>query len=523
MIGEIAIDGHSLNLEQIERVAYEEATVTLDPEARRRVEASRRTIERAIGRGASVYGVNTGFGRFSDVVIPPEDVARLQRNLIVSHAAGVGEPFPVPVVRAMLLLRANALAIGHSGVRPVVIETLIGMLNRRVHPVVPQKGSLGASGDLAPLAHLTLVALGLGEAFDGDRRVRGAEAMAAAGLTPLVLEAKEGLALINGTQAMTAVAALTLAKARRLAILADAAGALSLEALRGIPEAYDPRLQAARGHPGQAVSARLVRELLEGSRLVTRPGQLRTQDAYALRCLPQVHGASRDAIDYAVGVVLREANAATDNPLIFAEDEAVISGGNFHGQPVALAMDFAGMALAEFGSISERRIERLVNPQLSGLPAFLTRQGGLNSGLMLAQYTAAALVSEDKLLASPASVDSIPSSANQEDHVSMGTIAARKAAEILANVETILAIELLCAAQAVDLAVEGLGGGAARSPADYLGRGTRVIYEAVRSRVPGLEEDRVLADDIETIRREMTAGRDQSWWAAAGITPPGAE
>ncbi len=506
----VVIDGHSLDLAKIERVAYEEATVAIAPEAGRRIEASRRTIEKVLDRGTSVYGVNTGFGRFSDVVIPPEDVARLQRNLIVSHAAGVGEPFSVPVVRAMTLLRANALALGHSGVRPVVVETLAEMLNRGVHPVVPQKGSLGASGDLAPLAHLALVALGRGEAYYQGRRVPGGETMAAAGLAPLVLEAKEGLAMINGTQAMTAVAALTLAAAQRLLDLADAAGALSLEALRGVPQAFDPRLQAVRGHPGQEASARRLRGLLEGSRLVTRAGELRTQDAYALRCMPQVHGASRDAIGYAVGVVVREANAATDNPLIFPDDEAIISGGNFHGQPVAIAMDLAGIALAELGSISERRIERLVNPHLSGLPAFLTRNGGLNSGFMLAQYTAAALVSEDKLLASPASVDSIPSSANQEDHVSMGTIAARKAGEILANVQTVLAIEALCAAQGVDLVVERLPGGAGRTAAEYLGLGTRALYERVRAHVPGLDEDRVLADDIEAVRRVVTAGRDGS-------------
>ncbi|MHB8756443.1 MAG: histidine ammonia-lyase [Bacillota bacterium] len=529
MSAEVIIDGHSLNLDQIERVAHKEAAVAIAPEARRRVEASRRTIERVIDRGASVYGVNTGFGRFSDVVIPPEDVARLQHNLIVSHAAGVGEPFPVPVVRAMILLRANALALGHSGVRPVVIETLVGMLNRGVHPVVPQKGSLGASGDLAPLAHLALVALGLGEADHGGRRSPGAEAMAAAGLRPLTLEAKEGLALINGTQAMTAVAALTLAAAWRLLTLADAAGALTIEALRGIPLAFDPRLQAVRGHPGQEASARRLRGLLEGSRLVTRPGELRTQDAYALRCMPQVHGASGDAIGYATAVVVREANAATDNPLVFPDDEAVISGGNFHGQPVAIAMDLAGIALAELGSISERRVERLVNPQLSGLPAFLTRNGGLNSGLMIAQYTAAALVSEDKILASPASVDSIPSSANQEDHVSMGTIAARKAAEILANVQTVLAIELLCAAQAVDLAVKarfpagGTEGAASGRPEELLGRGTRALYQQVRARVPGLQGDRVLAGDIEAIRSGITAGRDHVWLDPVGIDPAGPE
>ncbi|HEY3314846.1 MAG TPA: histidine ammonia-lyase [Bacillota bacterium] len=513
----VLIDGHSLNLAQVERVASGRAEVALAPGARESLETARAVVDGILRSGSVVYGVTTGFGRFCDVVIPPEDVARLQRNLIVSHAAGVGEPFSEPVVRAMLLLRSNALTRGHSGVRPAVVETLLGMLNRGVIPVVPQKGSLGASGDLAPLAHLALVPLGMGEATFGGRRLPGAEAMAAAGLDPLVLEAKEGLALINGTQAMTAVGALTLRRGTRLAVLADAIGALSLEALRGIPAAFDPRLQAVRGHPGQEASAETLRRVLEGSRLTTRPGELRVQDAYALRCMPQVHGASRDALGYATEVVTREANAATDNPLIFVDDGAVISGGNFHGQPVALAMDFAGIALAELGSIAERRLERMVNPHLSGLPAFLTRKGGLNSGFMLAQYTAAALVSEDKLLASPASVDSIPSSANQEDHVSMGTIAARKAAAILDNLETILAIELLCAAQAVDLAVEQTAGAVGRSAEDSLGRGTKALYRLVRERLAPLDEDRVLASDFEVVRAMVGRGEAYQALTDAGI------
>lgn len=492
---ELRIDGLSLSLTDIERVARGQR-VALCPSARERVAAARAAVDRLVAGDRPIYGVTTGFGRLADVAVPPAAAEELQVNLVRSHAAGVGNPLPEQEVRAVMLLRANALARGYSGVRPEVIGLLLDLLNAGVHPVVPSQGSLGASGDLAPLAHIALVLIGLGQAAVGGTVCDGGEALARVGLAPIRLQAKEGLALINGTQAMTGIGALAVAQGLRLAGLADAVAALTAEALRGIPDAFDERIHAARPHPGQVESARNLRAHLAGSRLTTRAGEARVQDAYALRCIPQVHGASRDALAYAAGVLQIEANSATDNPLLFGEE--VLSGGNFHGQPVAIAMDLAGIALAELASISERRTERLLNPALSdGLPAFLTRYSGLHSGLMLAQYTAAALVSENKLLASPASVDSIPSSANQEDHVSMGTIAARKARTILDQTRQVLAIELICAAQAIDLrdGVPGL------SPAG------RRLHAAVRAVIPPLDADRELHADIGRVValvRDMT-------------------
>ena len=518
----VSIDRGDLRLGHLTSVARGRAQVVLGPEALSRIAASREVVERAVAVGAVVYGVTTGFGRFSDVVLPPADAKTLQRNLIVSHATGVGPPFGADVVRGMLLLRANALALGHSGVRPAVVETLIEMLNRGVHPVVPQQGSLGASGDLAPLAHLALVALGEGLAHVPGRSepVSGREALAAVGLEPLVLEAKEGLALINGTQAMTATLGLALWDAFLLVEAATVAAALTLEALRGVRDAFDARIAKVRPHPGQAMVAERVRSLIEGSRYTTGAAELRVQDAYCLRCVPQVHGAVFDTLAWAARVVETEMNAVTDNPLVFPaeagspgrEVEAILSGGNFHGEPVAFAGDFAGIALAELANISERRTARLVDPACSaGLPAFLTQRGGLNSGFMLVQYTAAALVSENKLLASPASVDSIPSSAGQEDHVSMGTIAARKARDIAANTARVVAAELLTAAQAIDLrgGLEGVAepGSDPSGLAAPLGRGTRPPYLAIRRAAPFLGDDRSLSGDIERLAALVLDGQ----------------
>ncbi len=495
----LGITGDALTLTDIREVAVEYRPVLLSPEVATRVAASRRMVDQYLAEERPVYGVTTGFGRFSDVLIDAHHRRMLQENLLRSHAAGVGPPFPPAVSRAMILLRVNALAKGFSGVRMALVEQLVNFLNRGVTPVVPSQGSVGASGDLAPLAHLALVVMGEGTAWvDGNVRPAG-EALARAGLVALPLEAKEGLALINGTQAMTAVGALTAERAEQLADWADIAAALSVEVLRGIPRAYDPKVAAVRPHPGQELVGRHLRHLLRDSRLTTEPGEIRLQDAYSLRCVPQVHGAGRDGLAHVAEVLRREANSVTDNPLLFAESDTVISAGNFHGQPVALVLDYLGIILAEWADISERRVERMVNPALSGLPPFLVAQGGLNSGLMLAQYTAASLVSENKVWAHPASVDSIPTSANQEDHVSMGMTAARKAWTIAQNLEAVLAIELLCAAQAAEFLGPHL-----------LAPRTRAVYRFVRSLVPAWTVDRWLAPDIEAVRAALSssAARD---------------
>ena len=478
--------GEHLTIADVVRVARERAEVALSPHARERVAQSRAMVEQLVRDGRVVYGITTGVGELAGVHISPQQSAKLQVNIVRSHSAGVGDPLPEEVVRAMMLLRAHALALGYSGIRPQTLTLLVEMLNRGLHPIIPSQGSVGASGDLAPLAHLALALIG-----EGDVTVTGApmpsrDALAGAGLSPALLTAKEGVALINGTQAMTGIAALAVFDARRLATGADISGAMSFEALRGLPEAFDPLLQRVRPHPGQQASADNLRRLIAGSEILTQPrANGKVQDAYALRCMPQVHGASRDAIGYANTVVEIELNAATDNPLIFSDEARVISGGNFHGQPVAIAMDLLAIACAELASIAERRIERLVNPHLSGLPAFLTADGGLHSGLMLAQYTAAALVSENKVLSHPASVDSIPTSANQEDHVSMGTIAARKAAQVVRHAQQVIGVELVCAGQALEF----------HRPA-VAGVGTRAAYESVRRVVPPLAADRVLAADL---------------------------
>lgn len=487
----IELDGQSLSLAQTEAVANGEP-VSLSAEARGRMEASRRFVEQIIARGEVVYGINTGFGALSEVTIPSDELRELQINLVRSHACGVADPLPERVSRAMLLHRANVLAKGFSGCRPLVVETLIAMLNNGVHPVIPAKGSVGASGDLAPLAHQALVVIGEGEAFYCGERMAGGDAMQRAGVEPLLLEAKEGLALLNGTQAMTATGGLALVDAWKLANAADVIGAMTLEALRGTPVAFDEKIHAVRPHAGQRESARRLRELIEHSEIREshrdKAGDPRVQDAYALRCMPQVHGAVRDALAHARHIVEVEINSATDNPLVFAEAEQVLSGGNFHGEPVSLAYDYAAVAVADLATISERRVERLVNPSLSGLPAFLSPQPGTNSGLMIAQVTAAALIAENNVLAHPASVFTLPTSANKEDHVSMGMTAALKLAQIVRNVEIVLAIELLCAAQGLEF-LKPLKPGAKLA----------AVYYRVRERVPALERDAQLSGYIESL------------------------
>ena len=467
----IIINGTSLTVEQVAAVARTGEQVAISDEAKAAVNKARAYVEKKLDEKAVVYGLTTGFGKFSDKYIPLEDTAALQRNLIISHSCGMGNPLPTEVVRAAMLLRCNALCRGNSGIRLSTIETLLSMLNAGVHPIVPEKGSLGASGDLAPLSHMVLVMLGEGRAEYKGEIMSGREAMAAAGIPTVELAAKEGLALINGTQIMTAVGCLAVYDAVQLTKTADIACAMTAEALFGIKKAYDPKVHAVRGHKGQISSAKNLLTLLEGSKLAfdTIPGKV--QDAYALRCTPQVHGASRDAIEYVYNAVSREINAVTDNPIIFPDDDEAISGGNFHGQPMALA---------------ERRIERLVNPQLSaGLPAFLSENGGLNSGFMITQYSAASMVSENKVWAHPASVDSIPSSANQEDHVSMGTIAARKARMILDNAQKVIGIELFAASQALYLRGD-----------DKLAPATKAVYNKIRESVAPIHDDIVMYEQM---------------------------
>ncbi len=485
----VRINGRSLTLEEVVYVARHHRRVEIDAASVQAMQKTRDYVEKLLRDKKVVYGLTTGFGKFSDTYISAEDAKAMQLNLIRSHACGIGQPFAKEVARAILLLRINALAIGYSGIRPEVVQLMADMLNRGVTPVIPEQGSLGASGDLAPLSHLALVLVGEGEAYYQGERLPGGEAMARAGLAPIVLEAKEGLALINGTQVMTAVGVLACWDAKRLADWADNAAALTAEALYGVRDAFDDATHAIRPHRGQRRSAQRIRSLTAGSRLMTNQGERRVQDAYSLRCAPQVHGASRDAIAYVEEKLGIEINSATDNPLIFADEDRVISGGNFHGQPIALAMDHLSIAAAELANISERRIERLVNPHLNeNLPPFLTMNGGVESGFMIAQYAAASVVSENKSLAHPASVDSIPSSGNQEDHVSMGTIGARKARQIVDNAYNVLAIELLCGAQAADY----------RDPA-LLGTGTAWLYRRIRERVPFADRDRVLSGDFRKV------------------------
>ncbi|MDR3215678.1 MAG: histidine ammonia-lyase [Bacilli bacterium] len=491
----IIIDGKSLTLEDFVAVARHEAKVEFSNEAVAAMQTSRDLVEHFVEHDVVRYGITTGFGFLSEVTINKKDTSKLQENLIITHAVGVGNPFPIEVVRGIMLLRANSIAKGHSGVRVSTVQLLLDMLNEGVIPVVPEKGSLGSSGDLAPLSHVILPMLGYGEVYYQGKKFSGKIGMKKAGLATITLSSKEGLGLNNGTQAMTSVGALAVYDAIKTVKLADICASVTLEALRGITDAYDPRIQEVRGHIGQIATAKNLLKLVEGSNSVTRQGDLRVQDAYALRCLPQIHGASKDAINYVKGKVEIELNAATDNPLIFPDTNDVISGGNFHGQPMALPFDFLGIALSELANISERRIERLVNPALSnGLPAFLVKKSGLNSGFMIVQYSAAALVSENKILAHPASVDSIPSCANQEDHVSMGTIAARKAREILTNLQYVLSMELYAACQGIDI-----------RKVDTLGKGSKIAYDLVRSKVSYMKNDRVMKPDMLKIDELVTS------------------
>ncbi len=481
----VVLTGQSLKLEEMKNVLYDFEKVIASKESWKSVEESREAVEQIVKENRVVYGITTGFGKFSDVLINPDDVSTLQWNLIQSHACGVGEPFPELVSRAMLVLRANALLKGFSGVRKVVIERLLQFVNARIHPVVPQQGSLGASGDLAPLSHLVLPLLGEGEVFYKGERMNALEAMTKEGIFPISLTAKEGLALINGTQAMTAMGALNYLEAEKLAYQSEAIAAMTIEGLKGIIDAYDEEVHVVRGYPEQIAVAQRLRRFLKDSKLTTKQGEIRVQDAYSLRCIPQVHGATWQTLNYVKEKLEIEMNAATDNPLIFDGGKKVISGGNFHGQPIALAMDFLGIAIAELANISERRIERLVNPQLNDLPAFLSADPGLQSGAMIMQYCAASLVSENKTLAHPASVDSIPSSANQEDHVSMGTIGSRHAYQIVSNTRRVLAIESICAMQAVEI-----------RGTDKMSPATKNILDEGRKRIPFIEKDRVFSKDI---------------------------
>src|SRR5580704_7210242 len=499
----IHIDGERLTLDELYRIALDGAQLAVAPAANTRMDASRAVIERVVESDAAVYGVNTGFGKMSTVRISRDEIRQLQINLIRSHACGVGEPLSEATTRAMMALRANALAKGFSGVRPAVPQTLVAMLNSRVHPLIPAQGSVGASGDLAPLAHLAQVVVGEGDALYQDRKMSGAEAMRAAGIPPLVLEAKEGLALLNGTQAMLALLTLSLREAEIAADTADVATALSLDALRGSPTAFDPRISQLRPFAGQEIVAANLRKLARGSEIreshrsaIVDP---RVQDPYSLRCAPQVHGAARDALAQASAIATIELNSATDNPLVFvhagASSGEVISGGNFHGQPLAMAADQLAVALATLAGISERRIEQMTNPQTSLLPAFLVHEAGLNSGFMILQVAAAALVIEMKTQATPHSVDSIPTSANQEDYVSMGMGGARRIQPMLTNLRNVLAIELLSACQGIDLLAPLRTGKEAQKG-----------YEIVRAQSKMVDADRSLAPDIRAVERRIAEG-----------------
>ncbi len=503
-MNEIILDGESLTFEQVLAVAFGKPNaphVILSEKAEAQVKRSANAVQKLIGRGEIAYGITTGFGAFKNKIISGEEVEILQRNIVVSHAVGVGKPFDIPTTRAIMLIRANTLASGFSGIRLETLELLLEFLNRGIHPVIPEKGSLGASGDLAPLAHMACVLIGEGEAELGGEFLQSKEALKKADLQPIKLAAKEGLALTNGTTVMTAVGLLETCKAIYLADVADVSGCLSLEALNGTTLAFDGRIHALRPHPRQIECAKNLREILEESEFVRGFDSSNVQDAYTLRCMPQVHGACRDAIAYAEWVINIELNAVTDNPLIFCDEDCeqidVISGGNFHGEPLALAFDYLAIALSEIGNISERRLMRLTdeNSNAHVLPAFLTENGGLNSGFMIVQYTAAALCTENKVLSHPASVDTIPSSANVEDHVSMGVTSVLKLRQIAENLEQILALELFAAAQAVDFRRKIIGA------EKTLGKGTRNAYKLIREKVPFIERDTYMKNYIEAVRK----------------------
>lgn len=505
-MNEITIDGESLTFDSVLAVAYGKPgspAVRLSKSAAQKVERAAAAVDQLIERGEVAYGITTGFGAFKDRMISRNEVEELQRNIVLSHSVGVGPEFDEPTVRAVMLIRANTLARGFSGIRSETLELILQLLNRGVHPVIPSKGSLGASGDLAPLAHFAAVLMGEGRAKYNGGELGGAEALRSCGLEPIRLKAKEGLALTNGTTVMTAIGLIETARAKRLADLADIAGSMTLEALNGTVAAFDDRIHRLRPHPRQIECAANLRQILTGSEFVRDFDPRNIQDAYTLRCIPQVHGACRDAIAYAEWLLNLELNAVTDNPLIFLNsdeskpDIEVLSGGNFHGEPLAIGFDYLTIALTELGNISERRTMRLTDEASNShiLPAFLTEKGGLNSGFMIVQYTAAALCAENKVLSHPASVDTIPSSANVEDHVSMGATAALKLRLVGDNLSDILAMELLCAAQAVDLRRKRAGFDL------QLGKGTAPIYQQIRKRVPFIESDEYLKDYIEACRK----------------------
>lgn len=490
----INLTGESVSLQQVWEVAHysPRPNVQISAEAIKKVKQSRKFIVERVNQGQVIYGVNTGFGAFSDVQISDEELVQLQKNLIRSHSVGVGEPFTLSETRAIMFLRANALVRGHSGIRLKVVEKILEFLNNEVIPVIPSQGSVGASGDLAPLSHLALALMGEGKVWDQGLVVDAKKVLQKKGIEPLELKMKEGLSLINGCQVMTAVGLLNIWQARRLLWMMDLAGAMSLEALKGARSAFDPLIAATRLHPGEAKTARnMLRLLGESSSISESHVQCgRVQDAYSLRCIPAVHGAAKDALNHIVKVLEVEANSSTDNPLVFSDKGKILSCGNFHGEPVAFALDYAAIAMSGATSMSECRIEKLINPSMSGLPAFLAPKGGLNSGLMIVQVAAAALVSENKILSHPASVDSIPTSADKEDHVSMGTISARKFGSIIKNAENVVAMELLCGTQALDLL----------KPLEPSGA-VKAAYDLIRTQVPFAEQDRIFHDDIHTIKK----------------------
>ena len=487
----LSLTGQDANLETVWAVAHAGARVELSSAAREKMQASRSYIEKRMTSGEAIYGVNTGFGAFSSVRISDAEIEQLQRNLIRSHSAGVGEPFTYHESRAIMFLRANALANGHSGIRPAVVEKILEFLNADVIPVIPSQGSVGASGDLAPLSHLALAVIGEGLAWKNGKPVPVQELLSEKGIEPLELKAKEGLSMINGCQVMTAVGLLNVYEARRLAWITDLAGAMTLEAMQGTRTAFDPLISAVRPHHGEAQTARNLMKLLGATSPIAESHKDcgRVQDAYSLRCMPAVHGAAKSALRRGVETLEIEANSSTDNPLVFSNEGKILSCGNFHGEPAAFVLDFMGIAVSAMASISECRIEKLINPAMSGLPAFLAPKGGLNSGHMIVQVAAASLVSENKILAHPASVDSIPTSADKEDHVSMGTIAARKFGQIVRNAENIVAMELLSASQALDF-LKPLEAAGAVKPA----------HQLIRTRVPFAEEDRIFSLDVEAIK-----------------------
>jgi histidine ammonia-lyase len=495
----LVITGNNLTLPELYNTVLNFPKIKLEfsAETRKNIIASRKVVDEWLKKGETIYGITTGFGEFSNVKIKNDEIEKLQENLIVSHSAGIGDPLPLEVVRAMIILRLNALAKGYSGIKLETLDFMRKVYNSEITPVIPSKGSVGSSGDLVPLSHLVLTMMGKGKVIYNDVMMDASIALKKIGLEPLQLGAKEGLALINGTQMMTAYGALILHQAINLCKMADIAASMNLEALRGTDTAYDERIHNLRPHRGQKIVASNLRRLITGSEIREshRANDPRVQDAYSMRCVPQVHGASRDAVNYAYDIITTEINSVTDNPIVIPNDKDHLEGGNFHGQPIALALDFTAIALSELANISERRIDRMVNGSLSGLPRFLTSKGGLNSGLMIAQYTAASLVSENKVLSHPASVDSIPTSANQEDHNSMGSIAAQKAWQVLKNVQSVLAIELMVAAQAIDFASLNPKTKKKMRP----GKGADAAYKLIRKNITHLDDDRVIHDDIQII------------------------